>query len=109
VRARPFYLLACVLAIVAVVVSGVSKKYAGRAAMAAAQAAGAHSPEEREALHSAAHLAADQSDRLSSTAAAASVLAMGAWVCSLWRREGGLQSVPLLLVVVAILLQLLMV
>ncbi len=108
-RTRPFYLLTCVLAIAAVVVSGASKEYAGRAARAAARAAASDSPEEREALQSAAHLAADQSGGLSIAAAAALVLAIGTWVCSLWRREGGLQSVPLLLLVVAVLIQLLMV
>jgi hypothetical protein len=107
VRTRPFYLLTCVLAIVAVVVSGVSKEYAGRAAMATAHAAASHLPEEREALHSAAHLAADQSGRLSTVAAAAFAVAIGAWVCSLWRREGGLQSVPLALLVLAVLMQML--
>ena len=104
-RNRPFYLLTCVLAMAAVVVTGASKQYAGRAAQAAAGAAAANSPEEREALHSAADRYAEQSGRLSVVAIGVLVLAIAGWVCSRLRRERGLQSIPLLLVCLAVLLQ----
>lgn len=108
-RTHPFYLLTCALAVVAGLVAVASKVDAGRAARAAAKAVASHSPEEREALHSVAHWYAGQSDRLSRVAAVVFVLAVGGWACSLRRREHGLQSVPLLLLVLAVLLQLLMV
>ena len=108
-RARPFYLLTCALAVVAVVVAGASKMCSGRAVTAGAKAVGSQSPEEREALRSIARGYAGQSDRLSLVAAVVFVLALGGWACSLWRREHGLQSVPLLLLFLAGLLQLLMV
>lgn len=106
---RPFYFLASGQAAVAVVVAGASKVDAGRAARSAAEAAAASSPEDHEALHAVAHFYAVQSDRLSRVAAVVFVLALGGWVCSLWRREHGLQSIPLLLLFLAGLLQLLMV
>lgn len=108
-RTRPFYFLTCALAVVAGVVAGASLVHAGRAARSAALAAAAHSPEDRESLCSVAHLAAVQSDRLSLAAAVIFVSALGGWACSLWRRERGLQRIPLLLLFVAGLLQLIMV
>lgn len=108
-RSRPFYFLTCALALVATVVDGASKVDSARAASSAARAAAAQSPEDRASLHSVAHLYAVQADRLSVVAVVVLVLALGGWVCSLWRRENGLQSVPLLLLFLAGLLQLLMV
>jgi hypothetical protein len=108
-RTSPFYLLTCALALVAVVVTGASKAAAARAAISMAQAVAADSPEDREALHAVAHSYAAQSGGLGETAAVVFLLALGAWVWSLRRRERGLQSIPLLLLCLAGLLQLLMV
>jgi hypothetical protein len=106
-RTRPFYFLACMLAMIAVIIVGVSKQYVGRTARAAAMAAQSQSSEEQEALHSAAQVYANQSDRLSIAAHVVFLLATGAWVCSLWRRDRGLQSIPLVLLAVVVLLDLL--
>lgn len=108
-RTRPFYLLACALAMVAIVVEGASKPYAAKAAKAAARAAESHVPEDREALHLVACYSAAQADRLSLVAVVALVVAVGGWICSLLRRERGWQSIPLLLLLLAGLLQLILV
>lgn len=108
-RTRPFYLLTCALAAVAIVVSYASKVNARRAVETAAKAVEPSSPDDREALHSAAHRYASRSDRLSLVGAIVFVLALGGWVFSRLRREHGLQSVPLLLLFLAGLLQLLLV
>lgn len=106
-RTRPFYLVACAFAVAAILFDGAAKQYAGRAARTAAHAAQSQSPEERGDLQSVAHLDAVESDRFSDVAAIALVLGLGAWVGSLWRREPGLQSVPLVLLAFAVLLRLL--
>jgi hypothetical protein len=108
-RSRPFYVVTCALAVAAVVLTGASKVVAGRVATSAARATEAHTGEEREALRAAAHVYAARSDLLWGVAAVAFVSAIVGWGCSLWRREGGLQSVPLVLLIFAGLLQLLMV
>jgi hypothetical protein len=106
-RNRPFHVLACAVAVVAVAIACASKVEAGRAARSAAEAAATDSPEDREALQSIAHLYAVRSDRLSLGAGIACVLTLGASACSLWRREGGFQSIPVLLLLLAGLFQLL--
>lgn len=108
-RTRPFYLLACAFAVAAILLEGAAKQYAARAASTAARAPQSQSPEQRGDLQSVAHLDAVESGRFSGVAAVALVLGLGAWVGSLWRREPGLQSIPLVLLAFAALLRLLMV
>jgi hypothetical protein len=108
-HSRPFYVLACVLAVVAVVLAVMTKTEAGLAARWSDYAAKVLEGEGREALWLAAKTAAIWSDRLGYAGEVVWVLAAGGWGCSLWRREGGWMAVPLLLLIVAGILQLLMV
>jgi hypothetical protein len=108
-RSPPFYFLTCALAVVAAVVAVASQVDAGRAAGTAAKAAEARSPEDREALQSVVHSYVSRANCLSRVAAAVFVLALGGWAFSLLRREPGWQSIPLLLLCLAGLLQLLLV
>ena len=105
---RPFYLLACVLALAAGIVSAISKMDATQAATAAARAAPSSTPD-RQSLQSISHTFAQQSDRLSVVAVVVFTVAVGLWICSLRRQEQGLQSIPLLLLLFAGILQLLFV
>ena len=108
-KARPFYVLACALAVVAIVVSCASVIKARRALESAARAAEADSPDDRVALHSTALLHARQSDRHYLAGAVLFVVALGGWVTSRFRQEGGLLIIPLLLMFVAGIFQLLLV
>jgi hypothetical protein len=107
-RNRPFYLLACVLAVIASLVTIASKDAAARAAISAAKAASAQAPGDREAFRSVAHMHMSRCCCLSLAAAIIFVAAIGGWIFSLFRREPGWQSIPLLLLFLAGMLQLLM-
>lgn len=108
-RTRPFYLLACALAVAAILLEGAAKQHAVRAARAAAYAAQSQASTEREMLQSVARVDASEYGHFSGVAAISLILGLGAWASSLWRRERGLQSIPLALLVFAVLLRFLMV
>jgi hypothetical protein len=108
-RTRPYYFLACAFAVVAIIFEGAAKQYAGRAARTAAKAVQSQSPEERDTFHTAARWDAIQSGGFSGVAAVGFCLGLGAWIYCLWRGERGLQSIPLLLLILVVLLKLFMV
>lgn len=108
-HAHPFYLLTCALAVAAIALDCAAKLDAGRAMRLAGRGASGHAPQQREALLADAHVYVSRSDYLSVASAIVLVSALGAWGCSLWRRERGLQRLPLVLFVLAVFFQFLMV
>ena len=85
----------------AIVLVGAGQMMASRAATLGARAAEAQTGAERE-MWAAAHEAADLSDWVGCGVLIVWGVAMGAWGCSLGRRERGLQSLPMLLFLVVI-------
>jgi hypothetical protein len=100
-RSRPFYVLACALAMTAMVLVVAGQIVASQVAMSGAHAADAQMAAERELWGAAAHQAAVQSGWMGLAALVVWGLGLGAWGCSLWRRERGLQSLPVLLLILA--------
>ena len=100
-RACPSYVSTIVLAVLAAVAARAALDYASQASRMRGAAAVADGPEDREALRALAPLYASQSDRVSLVAHAAFVLAIGAWICSLLRREPASKIIPLLPLIIA--------
>lgn len=107
-RDRPLYVLACTFAGITCVLTSVAQHSASRAAAAAAQAMASQSAEARASLLVMAQRGAMQADSLSIAALTVFVAAVCVWLGSLYRHETGLQSVPLLLLSIAAVLQLLL-
>ena len=113
-KSRPFYLVTLVLLTAVLPVSITSQIKAARAASLAARAAQARATGARDEMELAARRLevrsnSCDSDRLSVFAAGLFVCGVGAWALSIFRKEGGLQGVPLLLTAMGTLVQLLLV
>lgn len=108
-KSRPFYLLALVLLTAVLPFDIASKTRVARAVSTAARAVATKDAVERESLRLESRTCLRDSERFSVAALAVFFCGLGAWACSLSRKEGGLQGVPLLLTALGILTQLIMV
>ena len=98
---RPFYLLSWPAAIVAIVASVGAHIDASRAAAAAAEVASSFPGMEGDPFEYLFRWYLMESRRMSAFAVALIVTASVSWTCSIIRREPGLRSPPLVLILIA--------
>ena len=108
-RKRPLYLLALLLAIAAILTGIAAKRCAALAATAAARATAAEHDEDRISARNEAKFYVREHDRVSRGALGALFVGFALWLWSLHRGESGRQSVPLVLLLSAVIIQLLLV
>lgn len=106
---RPFYLLAIVCFLVSLLTSIEAQTKASQAARFAAIAASSDNDDDRLAFRSLSRRSLAGFSQIMTTSLAVLVAGVITWIISSRRRESGLQSIPLLLMIFAVFIQLQMV
>ena len=106
---RPFYLLTLMLFVVSLLMGIAAQTSASRAAKFAAIATAANDEEDRQVFRTLSRIYATEFGPLMTTSLAILACGVAAWIFSRRRRESGLQSVPLVLMIVTFIVQLLLV
>lgn len=108
-RKRPLYLLAVLLLIVANGIDLMAKRFAGDAAVYAARATAAELDDDRQQLRKESRQSLSQHHQIATLGLGVLLAGVFLWIGSGLRKEPGIQSIPLVLMISAVIFQLLLV